>query len=114
MGLYILSGGFFGATIGIYFIKLLIQIGKINTITSILYFVLLTSFGLLMFIESLAEFRRIKNKKFIKQKLRNIRWIFMVLPFKVRMNSSRLYISIIPPIFFGFFDWSYFIDDGCG
>jgi len=44
MGLYILSGGFFGATIGIYFVKLLIQIGKINTITSILYFVLLTSF----------------------------------------------------------------------
>ena len=101
MGFYILGGGFFGATIGIYFIKLLIQAGKINTITSILYFVLLTSFGLLMFIESLAEYRRIKNKKFIRQKFRKHTWIHG-LPFKVRMNSSRLYISIIPPIFFGF------------
>ena len=101
MGLYILIGGFFGATIGIYFVKILIQIGKINTITSVLYFVLLTGFGLLMFIESLSELRRIKSKKFIKRKFHKHTWIHG-LPFKVRLNSSRLYISIIPPIFFGF------------
>jgi len=92
MGLYILIGGFFGATIGIYFVKILIQIGKINTITSVLYFVLLTGFGLLMFIESLSELRRIKSKKFIKRKFHKHTWIHG-LPFKVRLNSSRLYIS---------------------
>jgi hypothetical protein len=54
-----------------------------------------------MFIESLSELRRIKNKKFIKRKLHEHTWIHG-LPFKVRLNSSRLYISIIPPIFFGF------------
>jgi uncharacterized membrane protein YfcA len=101
MGFYILVGGIIGAGFGIYLVKLLIQMNKFNKVTTILYFILLTTFGLLMFIESFSEYRRIKNKRFIRRKVHKHTWIHG-LPFRARMNASMLYTSVIPPIFFGF------------
>ena len=64
------------------------------------FFSLLTIVGISMLFESLSEIRRISQKRFIRRKLHKHYWIHN-LPFKTRIRSSKLYISIIPPIFFG-------------
>ncbi len=53
-----------------------------------------------MLVESLIEIRRISQNRFIRRKLHKHYWVHN-LPFKIRLHKSHLYISIIPPIFFG-------------
>jgi len=101
IGLYLLTGGLIGAITGTFIFKFLISQGIVDTMVSFLYFILLTSFGLIMFIESFIELRRIKQNKFIRRKLHRHYWLHG-LPFKIRMHASMLYISIIPLLFFGF------------
>jgi uncharacterized membrane protein YfcA len=101
MGYFILIGAFFGVTFGTLVFKILIRIGIVDEITAVLFFLLLTSFGVLMLTESIIEIYNRKNKRIILKKRNKHSWIHG-LPFKVRMPTSRLYTSIIPPIFFGF------------
>ncbi len=101
MGYFILIGAFFGVTFGTLVFKILIRIGIVDEITAVLFFLLLTSFGVLMLTESIIEIYNRKNKRIILKKRNKHSWIHG-LPFKVRMPASRLYTSIIPPIFFGF------------
>jgi uncharacterized membrane protein YfcA len=100
MGLLILSGGIFGSIVGIIIFKFFLIQGSVNNIISIMYCVLLTSIGILMLFESLIEIRRIKLNRFIRRKLHRHYWVHH-LPFKMRIRKSKLYISIIPPVFFG-------------
>jgi uncharacterized membrane protein YfcA len=101
MGYFILIGAFIGVTFGTLVFKILIRIGIIDEITAVLFFLLLTSFGGLMLTESIIEIYKRKEKKIILKKRNKHSWIH-ALPFKVRMPTSRLYTSVIPPIFFGF------------
>ena len=100
MGMLILIGGLIGAILGVEIFTYFIKKGSINNLISISYFILLSSIGILMFYESLSEMRRIRNNKFIRRRLHQHYWIHN-LPFKVRIHSSKLYISAIGPIFFG-------------
>ena len=100
MGILILIGGLIGSVIGVEIFIFFLKQGSINSLITILYFVLLSIIGLLMFIESLSEIIRIKNKRFIRRKLHKHYWIHN-LPFKIRIHVSKLYISAIGPIFFG-------------
>ncbi len=100
MGILILIGGLIGSVIGVEIFIFFLKQGSINSLITILYFVLLSIIGLLMFIESLSEIIRIKNKRFIRRKLHKHYWIHN-LPFKIRIHASKLYISAIGPIFFG-------------
>ena len=100
MGMLILIGGLIGAVLGVEIFTYFIKEGSINNLISISYFILLSSIGVLMFYESLSEMRRIRNNKFIRRRLHQHYWIHN-LPFKVRIHSSKLYISAIGPIFFG-------------
>ena len=100
MGMLILIGGLIGAILGVEIFTYFIKEGSINNLISISYFILLSSIGILMFYESLSEMRRIRNNKFIRRRLHQHYWIHN-LPFKVRIHSSKLYISAIGPIFFG-------------
>lgn len=65
-----------------------------------MYCILLSGIGLSMLIESLIEIRRIRLNRFIRRKLHTHYWVHN-LPFKIRIHKSKLYISIIPPVFFG-------------
>tara|TARA_B100000963_G_scaffold359123_1_gene385508 strand:- start:5309 stop:6367 length:1059 start_codon:yes stop_codon:yes gene_type:complete len=101
MGMLILIGGILGSILGIKIFSYFVAAGSINKLISSSYFFLLSTIGILMFYESLSEMRRIRNNKFIKRRLHQHYWIHN-LPFKVRLNASKLYISAIGPVFFGF------------
>ena len=101
MGGVLLIGSFFGSILGIWIFKALVSSGQIETVISILYFILLFSIGLLMLIESSQVIRDRIRKKTVKKKIHYHNWAHK-LPFKVRFYKSKLYISIIPPILIGF------------
>ncbi|MEK9958873.1 MAG: sulfite exporter TauE/SafE family protein [Pelagibacteraceae bacterium] len=100
MGLLVLAGGAAGSIIGLEIFIFFLKEGSINNIISILYCGLLSSIGFLMLIESLSEIYRIRQKRFIRRKLHQHYWVHN-LPFKTRIRASKLYISMIGPIFFG-------------
>jgi uncharacterized membrane protein YfcA len=100
MGLLIVIGGVFGSIFGIILFRFFITQGILNNIISLMYCALLTCIGISMLIESLIEIRRIKLNRFIRRKLHKHYWLHN-LPFKIRIHKSKLYISVIPPIFFG-------------
>ena len=100
MGLLIVAGGILGSIFGIILFRFFIAQGIVNNIISLMYCTLLTSIGISMLIESLIEIRRIKLNRFIRRKLHKHYWLHN-LPFKIRIHKSKLYISVIPPIFFG-------------
>ena len=100
MGILIIAGGVVGAIFGIFLFKHFLLQGSINKIISIMYCILLSGIGLSMLIESLIEIRRIRLNRFIRRKLHTHYWVHN-LPFKIRIHKSKLYISIIPPVFFG-------------
>ena len=100
MGLLIVVGGVGGAIFGIFLFKHFLLQGSVNKIISIMYCVLLSTIGLSMLVESLIEIRRIQLNRFIRRKLHTHYWVHN-LPFKIRIHKSKLYISILPPIFFG-------------
>ena len=100
MGILIIVGGVVGAIFGIFLFKYFLLQGSVNKIISIMYCILLSGIGLSMLIESLIEIRRIRLNRFIRRKLHTHYWVHN-LPFKIRIHKSKLYISIIPPVFFG-------------
>ena len=100
MGLLIVVGGILGAIFGIILFRFFISEGIVNNIISLMYCTLLTCIGISMLVESLVEIRRKKLNRFIRRKLHKHFWLHN-LPLKLRIHKSKLYISIIPPIFFG-------------
>jgi len=100
MGLLISIGGIVGSFIGIFIFKFFFVMGVVNNLIYILYCIFLCSIGISMLIESLIEIRRINQNRFIRRKLHKHYWVHN-LPFKIRIHKSHLYISIVPPIFFG-------------
>lgn len=101
MGLVLLFGGIFGSIIGVWIFKTLSIAGQIDAVISILYFSLLFSIGSLMLIESSQVIRDRLRKKTVKKKIHYHNWAHR-LPFKTKFYTSKLYISIIPPIIIGF------------
>ena len=101
MGGVLLIGAFFGSILGVWIFSRLVAIGQIDTVISILYFILLTGIGLSMLIESSKVIRDRIRRKSVKRKIHYHNWAHR-LPFKVKFYTSKLYISVIPPILIGF------------
>ena len=101
MGLVLLFGGIFGSVVGVWIFKSLSVAGQIDAVISILYFSLLFSIGTLMLIESSQVIRDRVRKKTVKKKIHYHNWAHR-LPFKTKFYTSKLYISIIPPVIIGF------------
>ena len=99
MGLLLLFGGLFGASLGVYIFKALKEIGQVELFVTLCYVVFLGIIGSLMFFESLSSIR-VQNRT---QKIKNIKrhtWVHR-LPLKMRFRTSNLYISAIPPFCIG-------------
>jgi hypothetical protein len=74
--------------------------GNLDLIISILYIIFLATIGTLMFAESaLSMYRKEVNTTRIRSK----RNIFHKLPLRFRFRKSKIYISILLPIFIGCF-----------
>ena len=102
IGLFIVLGGFLGIVIGILIFEQLSQLGKINTVISLLYVYLLLIIGSAMFTQGATEINNSKRQVMIKRKLHLHFWIHG-LPFRTRFHKSQLYASALSPIILGIF-----------
>ena len=101
MGGVLLVGGFFGVGIGIILFRLLQNSGQADFVISLAYMVLLGIIGLLMIVESTLAWLRPSSRPY-RRKIHHHSWLHK-LPWRMRFRRSRLYVSIIPPLFIGFF-----------
>lgn len=102
MGTLLLSGGIIGAFLGVQIVKYLRETGQIDLAISLLYVFFLTGIGLLMLTESLKSLQKNRSGKAPSaRRPGQHNWIHG-LPFKMRFNRSKLYISAIPPLTIGF------------
>jgi len=101
MGTVLLTGGGVGTLIGVQLVKILRETGQIELIIALLYVVFLGAVGFLMLIESLNALRKSRSgAPPARRRPGQHGWIHG-LPFKMRFQRSKLYISAIPPLLLG-------------
>lgn len=100
MGTVLLSGGAFGALVGVALFSILRSYGQIDLVINIAYVIMLGSIGTMMLVESTRALRRVRRAQ-APRKLHQHVWVHG-LPFKIRFKKSRLYISAIMPVGIGF------------
>ena len=100
MGTVLLLGGIVGSSIGVILFNFLGKIGQLDFVIKSSYVIFLTLIGGLMFLESVRLILRTRKGKVTRGKLHQHNWLHG-LPFKIRFRKSKLYISILLPIFIG-------------
>jgi uncharacterized membrane protein YfcA len=101
MGLILLVGGLLGSAGGVYVFRILQRLGQIELVVTGSYVILLGSIGGLMLNESIRTIRAARSGAAKPAgKTSQHSWIHG-LPFKMRFRRSKLYISVIPPLFLG-------------
>lgn len=101
MGIVLLSGGIVGSFLGVWIFSLLRSLGQVDLMISLCYVLFLGIIGGLMLVESLRAIKRSKGGAGAPaRKSGQHNWIHG-LPFKTRFRSSKLYISVIPPLAIG-------------
>ncbi|MGB0086502.1 MAG: sulfite exporter TauE/SafE family protein [Rhodomicrobiaceae bacterium] len=101
MGTVLLIGGILGAFIGVQIVKLLEATGQIEIVISLLFTVFLGGVGLLMLGESLRFIHKARSGKVASARMSGQHSWVHGLPFKIRFQRSKLYISAIPPLVIG-------------
>ena len=102
MGSVLLVGGAIGAVFGVQLVKLLRYTGQAEIVISLLYTVFLGGIGILMLTESLSAMHRARHAKGHTRRSSQHHYWVHGLPFKMRFQRSKLYISAIPPLVIGF------------
>ena len=103
MGGVLAGGGVIGAIVGVELFRWLRLLGQADLVVALSYLVFLGVIGGLMLMESLgAILRRRRGEPPPPRRDRRPPWLYG-LPFKMRFPSSRLFISVIPPILLGAF-----------
>lgn len=113
MGLYLLTGGVLGGTIGVQIIKVLRMSGNADFVIKITYIVMLSLIGIYMFLESLGNLKTAGTiKKYVLQtdggsKIMPDRMSWFVsgtrdLPFQTIFSKSGIETSIYAPLMLGF------------
>lgn len=101
MAYVLIAGGVVGSLSGVFLIQLLHRLGHADVFISLVYVTFLGVIGSLMFLESVrAVIRARAGKPVSMRKPGQHNWIHG-LPFKMRFQRSRLYISAIPPLIIG-------------
>ncbi len=100
MGGVMLAGSVVGSVIGVFIFRLLQHMGQIDFVISLLYVVLLGSMGLMMLWESVNAL--VKKRSGEGGALLQHNAFFRSLPYKMRFERSRLYISVLIPVGIGF------------
>jgi uncharacterized membrane protein YfcA len=97
-----LAGGFVGTWFGVWLFALLRRSGQSEVVVSAGYVILLGTIGGLMLNESLRAIRAVRAGTPIPPRgTHHHNWVHG-LPLKMRFHTSRLYISVIPPLVLGF------------
>ena len=87
-------------TTGVQIFTVLRQMGQFELVVSLLYVVLLGVIGTLMLIESVRAIRRRNDPNAVLVPRRRHTWAHG-LPLKMRFQTSKLYVSAIPPFAIG-------------
>jgi hypothetical protein len=101
MGTVLLSGGGVGTIVGVWLVKILRETGQIELIIALLYVIFLGAVGILMLIESVNALRKSRSGKPTSRRRPGQHGWMHGLPFKMRFQRSKLYISAIPPFILG-------------
>lgn len=99
MGIVLVVGGAVGSAFGVWLFRELRELGQIDLVISLSYLVFLGIVGSLMFVESVSAWLQVKHKTG-RGKLNRHHWLHG-LPFKMRFQRSRLYISALTPLVLG-------------
>ena len=99
MGTVLLVGGMFGVAVGVAIFTWLKTLGQVELFINLSYVIFLGVIGGLMFVESARAMLRARRGA--EPKPRSRANGMDPLPFKVRFPTSRLYISVIPPLLIG-------------
>lgn len=102
MGGVMLIGSTFGTVFGVSLFKLFEYLGQVDFVISLLYVLLLGVIGFLMLGESL--YTLFVGSKGLRQEFNSfhVNPYIASLPFKMRFERSRLYVSALLPISIGF------------
>jgi uncharacterized membrane protein YfcA len=103
LGAVLLLGGFGGALLGVRCLTILKRYGQLDLAIALLFSVLLGVVGTLMLVESVqAMVRTAAGRPGQRRRGGQHTWMEK-LPFKTRFPTTRLYISVIPPLMLGAF-----------
>lgn len=103
LGLVLLTGGIFGSIIGVQLVKILRQIGQFELFIALSYVLFLGVIGGLMMIESVRTIQKSREGQAPSMRRPGQHSWVHGLPFKMRFQRSKLYISAIPPLLIGAF-----------
>lgn len=101
MGWVLVAGGSVGSILGVGLFGLIRSIGHIDLFIALSYVVFLGSIGGIMLAESLGTIRA-KRRVVPRRRLHRHYWVHG-LPWKIRFQNSRLYISLLVPLAVGAF-----------
>jgi uncharacterized membrane protein YfcA len=96
MGLVLIIGGVIGSALGVWLFALLRRLGQIDLSISLAYVLLLGTVGVLMLVESVRAWLRVRAKRDTFARRHRHLWLHG-LPLKLRFHRSRLYISALMP-----------------
>ena len=103
LGVVLLLGGIIGSGVGVQLVRVLRRSGQFDLFVSATYVLFLGVIGGLMLIESLNTTRKTRAGQAVgSRKSGQHSWIHK-LPFQMRFNRSKLYISALPPLMIGAF-----------
>jgi uncharacterized membrane protein YfcA len=100
MGLVLVIGGMLGSVIGIWLFGVLRRLGQIDLSISLAYVLFLGTVGVLMLVESVRAWFRLRTRRDTFTKRHRHLWLHG-LPLKLRFHKSRLYISSLMPFGLG-------------
>src|SRR3954467_1013696 len=100
LGLVMLVGGAGGTALGVWVFGILQTLGQIDLVIALSYVLFLGGIGGLMLVESVGAMIR-GRKQGARRKLHKHTWLHG-LPFKMRFQRSRLFISALLPAGIGF------------
>lgn len=102
LSLVLLAGGLTGTLTGVVTFRVLRSFGQLDLIIAIAYIALLGTIGTMMVVESLrALAREWRGEKSTVKRPGAHPW-FLRMPFKMRFRESRIYVSVIPVVTIGF------------
>lgn len=104
MGFVLLAGGLVGTAIGVETVRILRIAGLFELVVSLSYVTFLGVVGTLIMIEGVNAWRKAQISGSAPSPRRSGQhsWIDK-LPFKMRFERSKLYISVVPPTIIGMF-----------
>lgn len=103
LGSVLLAGGLIGTVIGVEIVRILRLAGQFDVFISLCYVLFLGVIGTLMLIESVRTIRKVRAGIPASSRRPGEHGWMHGLPFKMRFQRSKLYISAVPPFLIGAF-----------